>query len=222
MVLRSAFSLAMVAALPSQALAQETCHAYGGPAAPGAPLAELIYHPDGVFSFTLPGAPYAVFSGVCALDGAQSAVCQIECDGGEVAVERVGDGIEIAFTRARIEALQLETLAFGLAQFDADGLAVFGTYRLTPAESAACDSLSSRAQPLVLVPGDYYPAVSRVESALALAGYFTDVPDWLYTSETEDAVKRFQAEHQLPVDGTADWALLRLLGIRVSYGISGC
>ena len=222
MCLRLGLSLAIAATLPIQVLAQEACHAFGGPTTPGVPLAELIYHPDGVFNFTLPGAPHAVFSGVCALDGADSAVCQVECDGGLVVVERAGDGITMAFDSMRIEAVQLETLAFGLAQFDADGMSVSGTYRRTPADPAVCASLSSRAQPLVLVPGDYYPAVSRVESALALAGYFTDLPDWLYTAETAEAVKRFQAENGLSADGKADWALLRLLGIRVSYGGGGC
>jgi hypothetical protein len=182
----------------------------------------MTYHPDGVFNFTLPGAPHAVFSGVCALDGADSAVCQIDCDGGLVVVERVGDSIDMAFSMMRIETVQVETLAFGLAQFDADGLQINGTYRLAPAEPKVCAALSSRVQPLTLAPGDYYPAVLRIERALALAGYFTDVPDWLYTSETAEAVTRFQAEQGLPADGRADWALLRLLGVRVTYGGGGC
>ena len=93
---------------------------------------------------------------------------------------------------------------------------------LRPADPAICTELTSRAQPLSLAPGDYYPAVAQVEGALSLAGYFTDVPDWLYTAETADAVMRFQAEQGLAADGTADWALLRLLGLRVTYGLGGC
>lgn len=206
---------------PGALAAQEGCLALDAPSG-GAGLAELTYAPDGLFRFTLPGAPFAVFSGVCALDGAESALCPIDCDGGSVSVTRTGDGIEMVFNPMRIEAVQVETLALGLAQFDADGLSVTGSYRLVPQPEAACAALSERVQPLSLAPGDYYPAVERIERALVLAGHYTDVPDWLYTEATAEAVRLFQAEAGLPVDGKADWALLSLLGVRVTYGLGGC
>lgn len=208
--------------LPGAASAQATCFAYTAPDGAGSEIAELTWHEDGLFQFTLPGAPYAVFSGICPVDETGNGTCQVECDGGNMTLARADGTMQIVFNRYRVEELRIETLTFGHASFDADGLTINGSYRLTPVGPAICNALSARAQPLTLVPGDYYPAVSRIERALAVAGHFAEVPDFLFTRETAEAVRRFQIQAGLPANGEADWEFLRLLGVQVTYGGGGC
>lgn len=221
---RASVALWLLAALtmPAQGRAQEDCHIYAAPEGQYEALAELTYSDDGLIRFTLPGAPYAVFAHTCLLGGNDTVECSVDCDGGNVTITRTAGGVRMVFSHLRIEEVRLETLAMGLAQWDADGLPVEGTFDLLPAEPAQCMALTEREQPLLLEPGDYYRIVADLERKLALAGEFTEVPDWHFTQETAEAVRRFQEQSGLAGDGKVDRALLRLLGVSVGYAYGGC
>jgi hypothetical protein len=121
----------------------------------------------------------------------------------------------------RFEAAQAESLTFGLVQFDADGLSFSGRFLLEPRPAEACDG-SVATRRAALRPGDFHPAVARVERALAAGGYLSEPPDWYYTRDTAAAVRAFQSEAGFPVTGEADLDLLRRLAVVTQYASGGC
>jgi hypothetical protein len=68
----------------------------------------------------------------------------------------------------------------------------------TLAEALNCVMLSDDG---VLRPGDEGEAVEDLESKLSSIGYFPGVPDSTYDSDTESAVRVFQRDYRLGVDG---------------------
>ncbi|MFE3838825.1 peptidoglycan-binding domain-containing protein [Pseudogemmobacter sonorensis] len=221
----AALATLAAALAPAVSHAQAACFALelspGAPPHPGG-LAELTWSESGDFDLTFPGAPTAVFNGHCALGPDGRAHCSINCDGGNLYLTRNETGIEMDFRGFRLESLRFDSIAFGIEQWDADGLSVSGRFDLRPAAPGTCAALARRRPELTLEPGDYSATVERVERALALSGQFAEAPDWLYTAATAEAVRRFQIEMGIEADGRVDPALLRLLGVRVSYGSGGC
>lgn len=175
----------------------------------------------GEIILVLRGAPFVAFEFDCDLSGPGPAFCSVDCDGGSVTLTRGSGGLEADFRHLRIEAARMESLTFGQTAFDADGLTFDGIFWLEPASPAQCDRRRA-GQPFDLLAGDFYPAVERLETALAEGGYLSEVPDWYFTRETAAAVAAFQAEAGLPVNGRADRNLLRLLGVFTRYGFGGC
>lgn len=55
-----------------------------------------------------------------------------------------------------------------------------------------------------LTPGAYGHDVYQAEKILRAAGYFESSPDRMMDQETQEAVRRFQAENQIPVSGNID------------------
>jgi peptidoglycan hydrolase-like protein with peptidoglycan-binding domain len=54
----------------------------------------------------------------------------------------------------------------------------------------------------VLIPGQVSgPDVRAVQELLKILGYYTGDPDGVYGPETADAVRRFQATHDIAADG---------------------
>ncbi|MBE2276550.1 MAG: peptidoglycan-binding protein [Rhodobacteraceae bacterium] len=209
--------------LPGAATAQAPCYAFEAGETPGPGGIETVtYAADGIFTLVYRGAPFVAFDGACPLGPDGTASCAIDCDGGQVELAVVAGQLNIAFDHLRIESVNFESLIFGLAQWDADGLAVGGNFTLTPVAPEICTATQKLSQPLVLQPGDYFPAVERLEAALAQAGYFIGAADWYYTAETAEAVANFRGDMGLAPEGHADRALLRRLGVQVTYGFGGC
>jgi hypothetical protein len=214
--------LAVTAAGPAyaQEVTAEGCYALPEDAAPPQVQA-LSVSGLGEITLVLRGAPFVAFEFDCDLSGPGPALCSVECDGGSVTLTRAEDGVQADFRHLRIEAARMESLTFGQTAFDADGLVFDGSFRLARTSSAQCDRRDI-GQPFDLQAGDYYPAVERLEIALAEGGYLPEVPDWAFTRETAAAVAAFQAEVGLPETGRVDRGLLRRLGIFTRYGFGGC
>ncbi|MCR8726186.1 peptidoglycan-binding protein [Frigidibacter sp. ROC022] len=215
---------ALLLALAGPALAQDpgrdACYSLPDAADPGT-VESLTVTGAGEIALTLPGAPYVRFEFTCPLDDEGHASCGVECDGGNVTLDTEDGRLTADFEHLRFESARIESLSFGLVQFDADGLGFTGRYQLDPAPPEACDG-AGQAQPYLLEPGDFYPAVARIESYLAAGGYLAEPPDWYYTAETAAAVAAFQAEVGLPQTGKSDAALLRRLGVFTGYALGGC
>jgi len=184
-------------------------------------VSRLTITRSGEITLGMTGAPFVTFDYDCDFAGQESVECSVDCDGGRVYLEKTPEGILSRFEGLRFEAVRMESLTFGLVQFDADGLSYRGTHLLTPAPDEQCRR-DTTGQPFVLRPGDLYPAVERLETYLASAGYLAEPPDWSYTAETAAAVRAFQTEMgELPT-GITDRALMRRIGVFTQYGFGGC
>ncbi|MGC5198248.1 peptidoglycan-binding domain-containing protein [Aphanothece microscopica] len=212
--------LAIAAPAAAQEAADSACFVL--PAADAPPRVQSLSVTSlGEITLILRGAPHVAFEFDCDLSGPGPAHCPVECDGGSVTLTRKGNSIEADFRHLRIEAARMESLTFGQTAFDADGLHFDGNFRLDGAAPAQCDRRRI-GQPFDLQAGDHYPAVERLETALAEGGYLAEVPDWTFTRDTAAAVAAFQSEIGLPDTGQADRDLLRRLGIFTRYGFGGC
>jgi peptidoglycan hydrolase-like protein with peptidoglycan-binding domain len=69
--------------------------------------------------------------------------------------------------------------------------------------------------PLVLQPGDSGVAVADVQNYLAILGYFNGENSLFFGPETEDAVRRFQADNGQVVDGIVGAATLEEILINI-------
>ena len=177
---------------------------------------------DGEINYTMTGSPYVTYEFSCDFDGMDQASCSVDCDGGNVTLLRFPDRVLADFSHLRIESARIESIATQIGSMEADGTQISGLFKLTPAPATVCKAAADLRQPLLLEPGDLYPAVERLESYLFKGGYFNDVADWYFTEKTAEAVRQFQAETGDPITGTADWALLQKLGIQASYSFGGC
>ena len=185
-------------------------------------VSTLTLSNDGEVNYTMTGSPYVTYEFSCDFDGKDQAYCPVECDGGALTLLRFPDSVLADFSHLRIESARIESIATQIGAMEADGTQISGLFQLTPAPAAVCKAAAELRQPLLLEPGDLYPAVQRLEEYLFKGGYFNDVADWYFTAETAEAVRQFQAESGDPVTGTADWALLQKLGIQATYSFGGC
>ena len=208
-------------ALAQQAMPDAAPACYALPEGEHPEIASLSIDELGQVALTVTGAPFMPFEFTCAFDDEGKAHCGVDCDGGNLYLEKGPDGITADFQHLRFEDARVESIVFGQVQFDADGYAFSGRYTLPPADPSACDA-AAHAQPYDLRPGDFFPAVLRLERALVTGGYLTEAPDWYYTTETGAAVAAFQAEVGLPVTGRADAEVLRRLAVFTGYAYGGC
>ncbi|MCR4399030.1 MAG: L,D-transpeptidase family protein [Firmicutes bacterium] len=65
----------------------------------------------------------------------------------------------------------------------------------------------------ILGPGAAGPRVWELQARLVAGGYLSHPPDGLFGPATEEALRRFQSDHSLHVDGIAGPATLRALGM---------
>jgi hypothetical protein len=182
----------------------------------------LTLSDNGEVNYTLIGSPYVTYEFSCEFEGENVAYCPMECDGGSLTLIRFPDGVLADFTHLRIESGRIESIATQIGAMEADGAVISGLFQLTPAPAAVCKAAAELRQPLLLEPGDLYPAVERLERYLFDGGYFNDVADWYYTESTAEAVRQFQAESGDPVTGSANWALLKKIGVHATYSFGGC
>lgn len=115
------------------------------------------------------------------------------------------DGFAGPQTRSAIMAFEARSgrEATGVAS---EGLlaAIRGTKR--PDIATAVDMPPVAQQP-VATPAEADPQVAAIQRALARAAYGAIVADGIAGSETQDAIRRFQADHNLPVTGEISDAL---------------
>lgn len=183
----------------------------------------LTLSDDGEVNYTLIGSPYVTYEFSCAFfDDNTVAYCPVDCDGGALTLIRFPETVLADFSHLRVESARIESIATQIGAMEADGAVISGLFQLAPAAAIVCKAAADQRQPLLLEPGDLYPAVERLERYLFEGGYFNDVADWYYTEETAQAVRVFQAEYGDPVTGLADWALLQKIGIYASYSFGGC
>ena len=213
-------SLAVVIASP--ALSQDqACYALEEPSEKHG-IKTLTLSDDGAVNYTMIGSPYVTYEFSCDFDGKDMAYCPVECDGGALTLIRFPDSVLADFSNLRIESARIESIATQIGAMEADGAVISGLFKLSPASAAFCKTAAELRQPLLLEPGDLYPAVERLETYLFKGGYFNDVADWYFTDETAEAVRQFQAESGDPITGMADWALLQKIGIFATYSFGGC
>jgi hypothetical protein len=177
---------------------------------------------DGKINYTLIGSPYVTYEFSCDFGGKNVAYCPVECDGGSLTLIRFPEGVLADFSGLRVESARIESIATQIGAMEADGAVIGGLFQLKPADTTVCEAAAELRQPLLLEPGDLYPAVERLEKYLFEGGYFNDVADWYFTEDTAEAVRQFQAEYGDPVTGLADWALLQKIGIYATYSFGGC
>ena len=166
--------------------------------------------------------PYAPYTDSCEFPENGSVTCSLECDGGRITLMRVRDGLLAEFSNRRVESVRMESVVTALGAMEADGAVIDGSFFLKPAPDAVCQASDKLAQPLLMEPGDLYPAVKRLEKYLLVGGYFADAPDWYYTAETAEAVKLFQSEIGVEPTGKTDRDLLALIGVHATYAFGGC
>ena len=166
--------------------------------------------------------PYAAYTDSCEFPEDGAVVCPLECDGGRITLMRAGDGLLAEFSSRRVESVRMESAVTALGAMEADGAEMDGSFFLKPAPESVCQAADKLAQPLLMEPGDLYPAVKRLEKYLLVGGYFADAPDWYYTAETAEAVKLFQSEIGIEPTGKTDRELLALIGVHASYAFGGC
>lgn len=91
-----------------------------------------------------------------------------------------------------------------------------------PTTTAPAPTTTQAAGPPVptatLKPGDSGPSVSRLQRALAAAGFSTGGVDGSYGPATKDAVARFQRAHRLAADGVAGPKTLAALRAALASG----
>jgi len=212
--------LALAIMTPAIGWAQEpVCYAL--PDA-GAGLSEVTVTRSGEFNFTYPGQPHVVYGMSCGFDdGANSTTCSIDCDGGAITFTLTAQGMQID-AHVRIEQARMESLLIANGPLEASGVYLEGDWLLPPAAPELCEDIETRAQPLMLEPGDVYPAVERLERQLQIGGFFLSGPDMIYDTATADAIRAFQAQAGLPQTGKTDRALLTRIGIEAGYTFGGC
>jgi len=191
-------------------------------ASPDAGVGMMTIDRNGSITYATTVNPYAAYSDRCDFPEDGSVVCSLECDGGRVTLMQVGDGLLAEFSGRRVESIRMESVVTALGAMEADGAVIDGSFYLKPAPAAVCQASDELAQPLLMEPGDLYPAVKRLEKYLLVGGYFADAADWYYTAETAEAVKMFQSEIGVEPTGKTDRDLLALIGVHASYSFGGC
>lgn len=63
--------------------------------------------------------------------------------------------------------------------------------------------------------------VRETQERLKQFGYYRGTPDGIFGTQTYEAIRRFQEDNGLPVDGIAGQRTLSLLGISIGSGTSG-
>jgi len=213
---------ALVAVFATPGLSQDpACYALEAPSEEHG-VNTLTLSDDGEVNYTLIGSPYVTYEFSCDFDGKNVAYCPVDCDGGSLTLVRFSDSVLADFRHLRVESARIESIATQIGAMEADGAVMGGVFHLKPTSAAVCKAAAELRQPLLLEPGDLYPAVERLEGYLFEGGYFNDVADWYYTENTAEAVRLFQAESGDPVTGLADWALLQKIGIFATYSFGGC
>lgn len=119
------------------------------------------------------------------------------------------DGVAGPQTRSAIMAFEARAGRPATGEASADLLAAIrATKRPDLATAVAPPPVSPRqpaAAPAAPVASD--PLVATIQRALARAAYGAIVADGVVGPETRDAIRRFQAEHNLPVTGEISEAL---------------
>lgn len=189
---------------------------------PDAGVGMMTIDRDGSITFATTVNPYAAYTDSCEFPENGPVECSLGCDGGRITLMRAGEGLLADFSGRRIESIRMESVVTALGTMEADGADLSGSFYLKPAPESVCQASDNLAQPLLLEPGDLYPAVKRLEKYLLVGGYFADAPDWYYTAETAEAVKLFQSEIGVEPTGKTDRELLALIGVHASYAFGGC
>ena len=191
-------------------------------ASPDTGVGMMTIDRDGSITFATTVNPYAAYTDSCDFPENGPVTCSLGCDGGSITLMRAGDGLLADFTGRRIESIRMESVVTALGTMEADGADLSGSFYLKPAPVSVCQASDELAQPLMLEPGDLYPAVKRLEKYLLVGGYFAEAADWYYTAETAEAVKLFQIEIGVEPTGKTDRELLALIGVHASYAFGGC
>lgn len=184
-------------------------------------IGAMTYSAAGALTYSLPDQPNITYVTYCALGGKSSVTCSVDCDGGNMTLTDHSRFLEVD-ARIRIEQVRFDSLLSLAGAMDAGGTSLRGKWRLTPAPVTQCQSLEARAQPLALMVGDIYPAVTKLEQRLMEGGYLTSGPDTIYGPETAEAVRAFQADNGLDQTGIADHKLLTKVGIAANFSFGGC
>ncbi len=145
--------------------------------------------------------------------------CGVDCDGGHVDLAltvdgKLGlyaDGLRTGFLGLPSRLLALEGGAGSLS----------GLYVLSEVKSGQCEP-SGETYAVPLGPGDDTPAVKSAETILNGLGFLLHRPDNLYTDDTADAVKRFQAAYGLAATGDIDAVTAHKLVAALVAGEGGC
>lgn len=191
-------------------------------ASPESGVGMMTIDRNGSITYATTVNPYAAYTDSCEFPVDRAVVCPLECDGGRITLMQAGDGLLAEFSGRRVESVRMESVVTALGAMEADGAIMNGSFFLKPAPEAVCQASDRLAQPLLMEPGDLYPAVKRLEKYLLVGGYFADAPDWYYTAETAEAVKLFQSEIGVEPTGKTDRDLLALIGVHASYAFGGC
>ena len=191
-------------------------------ASPDSGVGMMTIERSGSITYSTTINPYAAYTDSCEFPEDGAVVCGLDCDGGRITLMRTGDGLLAEFSNRRVESVRMESVVTALGAMEADGAVMNGSFFLKPAPEAVCQASDKLAQPLLMEPGDLYPAVKRLEKYLLVGGYFADAPDWYYTAETAEAVKLFQREIGIEPTGKTDRNLLALIGVHASYAFGGC
>lgn len=189
---------------------------------PDAGIGMMTIGRDGSITFATTVNPHAAYTDSCEFPENGPVICSLGCDGGSITLMQAGEGLLADFAGRRIESIRMESVVTALGTMEADGADLTGSFYLKPAPVSVCQASDNLAQPLLMEPGDLYPAVRRLEKYLLVGGYFADAPDWYYTAETAEAVKLFQSEIGVEPTGKTDRALLALIGVHASYAFGGC
>lgn len=206
---------------PAQGAEPASCYTLEK-ASPDGGVGMMTIDRTGSITYATTVNPYAAYTDSCEFPENGAVVCPLECDGGRITLMRVGDGLLAEFSGRRVESVRMESVVTALGAMEADGVIMNGSFFLKPAPESICQASDKLAQPLLLEPGDLYPAVKRLEKYLLVGGYFADAPDWYYTAETAEAVKLFQSEIGVEPTGKTDRDLLALIGVHASYAFGGC
>ncbi|MEM6727299.1 MAG: peptidoglycan-binding domain-containing protein [Pseudomonadota bacterium] len=213
---------ALAIAVPTLVQATEPqCYALQSSGLGAQALDDLVITGSGSITFTYAGHPQIPYEDDCDIEGRTHATCPLDCDGGIIRLLKLPEGLLASFSR-RIESVRFDSVISAASPLEATGQSLVGTYLMAPAPEAVCREISERKPDLTLVAGAHFPGVERLEEGLSAAGYFTGIPDWRFTSETENAVKAAQLALGFEPTGEADRAFLRVLAKYAVYATGGC
>ena len=221
-MIQRVFGTALVALWPCIGLAADpACYALDKTGVGAVALDDLVISGAGDITFTYAGFPQVPYEDDCNIEGRRHATCPLDCDGGTIRLIRMEDGLVASFSR-RIEAVRFDSVVTAGGAFDAAGQSLVGTYFLRPAPEATCREIAARKPGIALQKGMHFPGVERLENGLSAAGYFTGVPDWTFTTETETALRAAQRDLGFADTGIADRAFMRVLAHYAAYAYGGC
>lgn len=122
----------------------------------------------------------------------------------------------------RVESMQFDSVLNMSFVMDADGVQLYGKWRLRPADPSVCRELETKAPEMAFTAGDLHPRVEQLEIYLLAGGYFLHGPDMVFDAATATAVRAYQRDVGLPETGEVDRDLLRRIGVDAILAIGGC